>query len=76
MKHPFSQTIANLKWLEEQDFPLEIWEMITPKVDELNMSIEKFKIMSSSRKDCWAKNKDLYDDKFLNKEIEELENDK
>ena len=44
MKHPFSQTIANLKWLEEQDFPSEIWEMIIPKVDELNMTIEMFKI--------------------------------
>ena len=44
MKHPFSQTIANLKWLEEQDLPSEIWEMIIPKVDELNMTIEMFKI--------------------------------
>ena len=44
MKHPFSQTIANLNWLEEQDFPSEIWEMIIPKVDELNMTIEMFKI--------------------------------
>ena len=46
MKHPFSQTIANLKWLEEQDFPSEIWEMIIPKVDELNANIEKFKFMT------------------------------
>ena len=44
MKHPFNQTIANIKWLEEQDFPSEIWEMIIPKVDELNMTIEMFKI--------------------------------
>ena len=44
MKHPFSQTIENLKWLEEQDLPLEIWEMIIPKVDELNMTIDMFKI--------------------------------
>ena len=46
MKHPFSQTISNLKWLEEQDFPSEIWEMIIPKVDELNIMIDKFKIMT------------------------------
>ena len=46
MKHPFSQTITNLKWLEEQDFPSEVWEIIIPKVDELNMTIEKFKIMT------------------------------
>lgn len=45
MKHPFSQTIANLKWLEEQDLPAEIWEMIIPKVDELNMTIDKFKFI-------------------------------
>ena len=38
MKHPFNQTIANLSWLEEQDFPSEIWEMIIPKVDELKRS--------------------------------------
>ena len=44
MKHPFNQTIANLKWLEEQDFPSEIWKIIIPKVDELNMTIEMFKI--------------------------------
>lgn len=44
MKHPFSQTIASLKWLEEQDFPSEVWEIIIPKVDELNMTIEKLKI--------------------------------
>lgn len=41
----YSQTIANLKWLEEQDLPSEIWEMIIPKVDELNMTIDKFKFM-------------------------------
>ena len=46
MKHPFNQTISNLKWLEEQDFPSEIWEMIIPKVDELNMTIDMFKIMT------------------------------
>lgn len=46
MKHPFSKTIANLKWLEEQDLPSEIWEMIIPKVDELNATIEKFIIMT------------------------------
>ena len=46
MKHPFNQTIANLKWLEEQDLPSEIWEIIIPKVDELNIMIEKFKIMT------------------------------
>ena len=46
MEHPFNQTIANLKWLEEQDFPSKIWEIIVPKVDELNMTIEKFKIMT------------------------------
>ena len=45
MKHPFSQTMANLKWLEEQDFPSEIWEIIIPKVDELNMTIDNFKFM-------------------------------
>lgn len=44
MKHSFNQTITNLKWLEEQDFPSKIWEMIIPKVDELNMTIEMFKI--------------------------------
>ena len=44
MKHPFSQTIANLKWLEEQDLPSEIWKMIISKVDELNMTIDMFKI--------------------------------
>ena len=46
MKHPFNQTITNLKWLEEQDFPSEVWEIIISKVDELNMTIEKFKIMA------------------------------
>ena len=46
MKHPFNQTITNLKWLEEQNLPSEIWEIIIPKVDELNMIIEKFKIMT------------------------------
>lgn len=46
MKHPFSETIANLKWLEEQDLPSEIWEMIIPKVDELNITIDKFKFMT------------------------------
>ena len=46
MKHQFSQTIANLKWLEEQDLPLEIWEKhIIPKVDDLNLTIDKFKFM-------------------------------
>ena len=44
MKHPFNQTIANLKWLEEQDLPSDILEIIIPKVDELNMTIEMFKI--------------------------------
>lgn len=44
MKHPFNQTIENLKWLEEQDLPSEIWEMIIPKVDELNITIDMCKI--------------------------------
>ena len=44
MKHPFSQTIENLKWLEEQDLPSDILEIIIPKVDELNITIEMFKI--------------------------------
>lgn len=46
MKHPFSETIANLKWLEQQDFPSEIWEKhFIPLVDKLNITIDKFKFM-------------------------------
>lgn len=46
MKHSFSKTIDNLKWLEKQDLPSKIWGMIITKVDELNIMIVKFKIMT------------------------------
>ena len=46
MKHPFSETIENLQWLEEQSFPLEIWEKhFIPLVDKLNTTISIFRLM-------------------------------
>lgn len=38
--------LDNLKWLGKQDLPSKIWKMIITKVDELNIMIVKFKIMT------------------------------
>lgn len=44
MKHPFDETINNLKWLEQQDLPVEIWEKhYLPIVDRLNILIGKLR---------------------------------
>ena len=41
MTHQFDETINNLKWLEQQDLPVEIWEKhYLPIVDRLNILIE------------------------------------
>lgn len=40
MTHKFDETINNLKWLEQQDLPVEIWEThYLPIVDRLNILI-------------------------------------
>jgi hypothetical protein len=40
MTHKFDETITNLRWLEQQDLPVEIWEThYLPIVDKLNILI-------------------------------------
>ena len=40
MTHKFDETITNLRWLEQQDLPVEIWEThYLPIVDRLNILI-------------------------------------
>lgn len=40
MTHQFDETINNLKWLEQQDLPVEIWEKhYLPIIDRLNILI-------------------------------------
>lgn len=41
MTHKFDETITNLRWLEQQDLPVEIWKThYLPIVDRLNILIE------------------------------------
>lgn len=71
MKHPLSETIANLEWLQEQDLPEEVWEFYRPSIDRLNILIGTLKSVNILQEyglwdSLWKRYMEKYDEETEN----------